>query len=212
MPFVFRQKFKPDSTSENTLEWALRQFWRISDNLEQLVTVISNGNSWLYLGSIDPTVPEELTTIPSTATAVRVMMEDLSHDTANTAGHIELGDSTSGISNGYATTGLGNAVNLDGTANAATDVQHRTDGKHPIISPNFGTGAVFHGTVTFYKKDNTTNNQWFGTGILFSDATSFTGNTFNSGSIITVPGTLAKIKLTATGGAWDAGTAHIWWQ
>ena len=44
MAFVFKDIFKPDPSEENNLEWVMRQFWRISNNLELLRQSTSDGS------------------------------------------------------------------------------------------------------------------------------------------------------------------------
>jgi len=44
MAFGFRKLFKPDPSGENTLEWVMRQFWRISTSLEEIETQLGGGS------------------------------------------------------------------------------------------------------------------------------------------------------------------------
>jgi len=41
--FGFRKLFKPDPSENNTLEWVMRQFWRISTSLEEIETQLVGG-------------------------------------------------------------------------------------------------------------------------------------------------------------------------
>lgn len=175
----------------------------------------SEKSGWQYLGSFDPTTPEEITGIPTTAVSVKVIVVGLSVDVTNTGINIDLGDSTSGIANGYATTGSTSVVNTDQAADqSSADSRLLTNGKFPLVTLNYANTVEFSGATVFNKMDDTSDNTWIGTGLTHSDQSSAPApSVLHSAGVVDVPGVLNKVKLTATGGnAIDAGTAYVWYQ
>jgi len=174
--------------------------------------VPAGGGGWTYLGSFDPTVPEEITGIPTTAVSVKVIFDGLSLSVANSGMVVELGDSTSGIGNGYATTGLSAAINIDGAGNVSTDVRRLIDGRYTFHPANFGATILWYGELKFSKKLSGADNDWVGSSVLVNNDTTNTGSVNVSSGIITVPGALNKVKLTVSSGVIDAGTVYVWYQ
>jgi len=172
----------------------------------------SEKSGWQYLGSFDPTVPEELTGIPTTAVQVRVILNAVSFSVNSSGMTIELGDSTSGIGSGYSTSGISLGINLDGFGNVGTDVRKLLDGRYVINPTNHGAGISWYGEVTFSKKDNTANNDWAGSGILATDTAVGTGAENVTSGLITVPGALNKVKMTVSAGVFSTGTVDVWYQ
>lgn len=191
MPFAFKELFRPDPSGDNTLEWVMRQFWRISNNLE-LVTEKLEAGGWTQAPLWDGRTATlgEFTSIPSAANQILIAVSNLS--TVGT-GVIDLELGHAGGYAGATGTVYTGPVSVTGKININPGTPLASDG--------------FYGRIEMTKIEGI--NNWIITGYLLQLNAPVSRREVVGYIVTTSPAD--RIKITVAADTFDFGKASVFY-